>query len=246
MMSYMTKVEVTDRDVKVLRKFAGGKTLKEVQDLKGSPGPRQLRRILKKLIEAGLLEDLSRGLRGSFSHRYMPVGDSFGTIRARTERTMKKEGDWREELSSIYTGALSAVTAITASNRSQKSSRIRELCTRDIKPVVRAIHRLRDSGFIGSFETGPLKKIVLPGEYFTGEYDCWLGNHVGWKRAKFRRGRKGTILVRHPSSTEEGDWFYPTLEERKDYLGFIAYELGKYDPDDLRRRLEEQRGSRPL
>jgi hypothetical protein len=231
----MQEEKLTQQERRVLKAFSGsdGKTIEDARNSLGEkPSDRQLRNIIRELKKAGHLIDLDEGVRGPHPHRYIPVSDSFGAVIHYPDDIVEKmiDGNYDNLLTTIHEKARNAITAITASSRSRKSASVERICNEKIKPVLKSIYELRGLRGLNVLDTsyfGPTGEIVLPGEYFTGEFNGYLGYEYK-PRKRSARDRKGTLRIRHPDSNSEEDWFYPSLEDWKDYLLLIVEGLDNY------------------
>jgi len=228
----MQEEKLTQQERRVLKAFSGsdGKTIEDARESLGTkPSDRQLRNIIRELKKAGHLIDLDEGVCGPHPHRYIPVSDSFGAVTHYPDDIVEKmaDEDYDNLLTTIHERARNAVTAITASSRSRKPASVEQICNEKIKPVLKSIYELSGLNVLDTFHFGPMNQIVLPGEYFTGEFNGYLGYEYK-PRKRSARDRKGTLRIRHPDSNSEEDWFYPSLEDWKDYLLFIVEELDNY------------------
>ncbi|MEM3049745.1 MAG: hypothetical protein QXT42_03360 [Thermoplasmata archaeon] len=216
----MQETKLTKKQERVLNAFSGGRTIKEArQILRNEPEYRQLRNIMKMLMDADLLIDLDAGKCGAIPHRYIPASDSFGEIVPWEEDSY--DFDYEQAFDSICERIQDAITVINASSRSRTPRRIQRICNEKIKPLIQDIYLLRGANIY--LEAS--RPVIVPGEYFTDGWEAYKEFFPDWRRKKIIRGHKGTIRVRHPESSSEDDWFYPTIEEWKDYLEFMKLDL---------------------
>jgi hypothetical protein len=211
----MQEREWTKQEKRVLNAFSGGKTVGEAREiLKKKPKTRQLRNIMRELMNHDELRDENPDQRGRSPHTYIPKRDSFGPDRP-VARSFRLEND-DEAITIINEDVRKVLTALVASRRNRTPKRIREICNRSIGPMVSDIMDLMSATKrVHRFDIDLQK--LHPGRYFTEEY-------VPTKRLRSSVERKGTKRVRHPASTDEEDWFYPTIPEWERYFEWVRHE----------------------
>jgi len=191
-----------------------GRTEKEALDkTHDKPKKRQHKTIRKRLLDKGLIVDLTPDRGGPLPHIYMAVDDLVECERRGNQRPTigKEDYELGRAIRIVYEMAWDAIAYIGMNEAWRKPKRIAAICDQHVRPTVTSILSLWRAGC----------RITPPWDFFQDEKPPHL-------KGIFRTpDLRGTLGVRSPGHSGEEGWTFPSLVEWDQYLRKIMDELAE-------------------